>query len=333
MTSPLLLQDAAYVARPRLSEVLFSPVERRFGTLAELPSNVEAIEAALLFAAGLSPFVAVVGPSGWGKTHLLECASHRLAQDYGFRPPIVNADEWLNGRIQVDPRMPLLIDDAQDVVSRTRSKVQLKLALERRVRTGRPTMLAFTSERLTRQHVSFLPNIREWALHEIGVPKAEERVHIVDQIAKLEGLRISRYLARLLATRMRGNGNTLHGALNRLRTYGSHWATASEVIQACGILDPFFADNPDWDLKDKIRQSSRRISSKFPDVDPSKAMAYVMIFVAKLSEIDVARFCGIEPSQVHDKSCEFRRDLSSSPVANGCLSHFVETVAESLQST
>jgi len=315
-----------------LSEVLFSPVERRFGTLAELPSNVEAIEAALLFSAGLSPFVAIVGPSGWGKTHLLECATHRLAQDYGYRPAIVNASEWLNGQAQVDARLPLLIDDAQDVVSRTRSKVQLKLALERRVRTGRPTMLAFTGERLTRQHVSFLPKIREWALHEIGTPKAEERVLIVEQLAKLEGLNISRYLAKLLATRMRGNGNTLHGALNRLRPYGSHWATATEVIQACGVLDPFFADNPDWDLKDKIKQAGQRISAKFPTVEPCKATAYVMIFVAKLSEIDVARSCGIEPSQAHEKSCEFRRELNSSQDAVDCLNHFIETVAESLQS-
>lgn len=332
MTNSLLIQDGSSVSRPRLSEVLFNRTERRFGTLAELPSNVEAIDAGLLFAMGLSPFVSIVGPSGWGKTHLLECVSHRLAQEHGYRSVIVSAMDWLNGRVTVDPRSPLLIDDAQDVVTRTRSKVQLKLALERRVRTGRPTMIAFTADRLTRQHLSFLPNVREWALHEIGAPKPDERVHVVEQIAKLEGLRISRYLARLLASRMRGNGNTLHGALNRLRTYGTRWAEAEEVIQACGILDPFFADNPDWDLKDKIFQASQRVAAKFPSIERCKITAYVMIFIAKLNEVDVARFCGIEPSQAYDKSCEFKRELICSSEAQSCLIHFIDTVAESLQS-
>ena len=165
-----------------------------------------------------------------------------------------------NGQATVDPKLPLLVDDAQDAVLRTRSKVQLKLALERRVRTGRPAMLAFTSDKLTRQHLSFLPNVREWALHEIATPKADERVFVVEQMAKFEGLQISRYIARVLASRMRGNGNTLHGAINRLRTYGRSWITPSEVLEACGILDPFFADNPDWDLKEKIQQACNRIA-------------------------------------------------------------------------
>ncbi|OJU64076.1 MAG: hypothetical protein BGO01_18235 [Armatimonadetes bacterium 55-13] len=332
MTSSLFLQDVACAARPRLSEVLFGGMERRFGTLAELPSNVEAIDAALQFATGSSPFVAVVGPSGWGKTHLLECVSYRLSQEYGYRPPIISAVDWLNGQATVDPKLPLLVDDAQDAVLRTRSKVQLKLALERRVRTGRPAMLAFTSDKLTRQHLSFLPNVREWALHEIATPKADERVFVVEQMAKFEGLQISRYIARVLASRMRGNGNTLHGAINRLRTYGRSWITPSEVLEACGILDPFFADNPDWDLKEKIQQAWNRIASTFPNVEGAKIVPYVMSFEARLSEADIARHCQIEPSQVHDRSLAFKKQLNSKPELQSCLNHFVETIAESLQS-
>jgi hypothetical protein len=330
MTTPLFVQEAARVVRPRLSEVLFDRMERKFGSLAELPSNVEAIDAGLLFATGLNPFVALVGPSGWGKTHLLECVTNHLAKEFGVRSKIVSAFDWLHGRHIADPHTPLLIDDVQDAMSRTRSRVQMRLALERRVRIGRPTMLAITGDRLTRQHLSFLPVVREWSIHELAAPAPSERRIVVEQMAKLEGLYLSRFLSRLLALRMKGNGNTIHGALNRLKLSGVHWTTSEEVLSACGILDPFFADNSAWDLKEKICSAANRTCNQFPRLDASELSCYAMLHVAHLSEIDAARACGVEPAKARSKAIKFQKSLGESEISRSGFVHFLETTVESL---
>ena len=80
MTSPLFYQDVSRVVITRTPRVFSNQMGRNFDTIATLPSNVEAVEAALQFAVGANPFMVLVGPSGWGKTHLLECVATRLRQ-------------------------------------------------------------------------------------------------------------------------------------------------------------------------------------------------------------------------------------------------------------
>ena len=68
-----MVQAAQEVNRsPRLSDVLFPNVARNFSTIAGVPSNIQAVETGLMFANANTNFVALVGPSGWGKTHLME---------------------------------------------------------------------------------------------------------------------------------------------------------------------------------------------------------------------------------------------------------------------
>ena len=79
-TNQQIRGEAASASDNKLSNVLFERRVATFNSLAALPSNVEAIEAALMFSAGLNPFVAIVGPSGWGKSHLLGATSSRSPQ-------------------------------------------------------------------------------------------------------------------------------------------------------------------------------------------------------------------------------------------------------------
>jgi len=215
-------------------------------------------------------------------------------------------------------------------MARTRSRVQMRLGLERRVRIGRPTLLAITGDRLTRQHLSFLPVVREWSIHELAEPTSAERRIVVEQMAKIERLNLSRFLSRLLAMRMKGNGNTIHGALNRLKLAGTHWTTSEEVLMACGILDPFFADNSAWDLKEKVRSAANRTCVQFPKLDESELSCYAMLHVAQLCEIDVARACGVEPAKARDKAIKFQKYLSESENGRSGFLHFLETAVESL---
>lgn len=298
--------------------------------MAELPSNVEAIDAALHFSMGLKPFVVLAGPSGWGKTHLLECISTHMAKEFNVRTSIVNAYDWLSGRHRAEPRRPLILDDVQDAMTGARQKVFLRLSLERRIRVGIPTILAITGDRLTRHHLSFLPSVREWSLHELSEPTGAERRVVVEQMARTEGIQISKFLSKLLATRMKGNGNTFHGAINRLKLSGTHWTTPEETLRACGLLDPFFADNSAWDLKEKIKSAIGKTGNQFSDIELCGLCCYALLNVAQLGELDVARFCGVEPAKAREKAIRFQRTIEASEQHQLAYSHFLETAVESL---
>jgi chromosomal replication initiation ATPase DnaA len=101
--------------RPCLADSLSGQVDGGFRTFAVLPSNVAAVEAAMLFAGEIQPFVAIVGPGGWGKTHLLEAAACRLRGERGCaRLSVVQASDWATGARNATPNLPLILDNAQD---------------------------------------------------------------------------------------------------------------------------------------------------------------------------------------------------------------------------
>jgi hypothetical protein len=323
-------REVAQRARtPRLSDVLFEPSARRFGSLAALPSNVHAIEEGLLFATHLSPFVAIVGPSGWGKSHLLDCVAYRLAQDYTTAPPVQPALEWLT-RPRIEPHLPLLLDDVQEVISRTRARLQLRMALERRVRGGRPTILAFTAADATRQIRAFLPSPRDWVISTMGEPEPTERLLVVNQMANANGLVLSTALTQLLAYRMQGNGRTLAGALNRLKLHGTHWLDVHATLRACGVLDPFFVDCCEWDLKERIVRITDQIGPRFPGVSLEDLAVYLMLREACFPEADVARYFRIEMTEVYVRAGRIQAQLVTCDKMRACVAQFVETVVDGI---
>src|SRR5471030_3525138 len=125
----LLNKTETVASVPKLSQVLFERKVSSFGSLAALPSNVEAIEAALMFSAGLNPFVALVGPSGWGKTHLLNAVGHRLALDTIVPPERLLVSEYLLSSQKADIPGPLILDDVQEALGKSRMKMALRVNL------------------------------------------------------------------------------------------------------------------------------------------------------------------------------------------------------------
>src|SRR5688572_30068178 len=113
---PVIKEAETVRENPRLSEILFEAPFRSFGTLAALPSNVRAIESGLLFASGIHPFVAVVGPSGWGKSHLLHAVATRLGEDECLPPEVLSAQDWIAGGMRSDSGRALLLDNVQDAL-------------------------------------------------------------------------------------------------------------------------------------------------------------------------------------------------------------------------
>lgn len=318
------------VQNATLSEVFFRGSARTFGSLAVLPSNVGAVEAALHFGIGLSSLSVIVGPSGWGKTHILECVSEKLSQRFKPTPLVLSATEWLSGSHSLDPTLPLLLDDVQELTTRPRSRIQLRLALERRVRSGRPTMLAFTAAKKTRHLLSILPGTKEWMIGQITEPAPSERMLIIAQLAEAQGLSLSTSLTRVLAHKMRGNGRTLVGALRRLRLHGPIWNDVSGTLKACGLLEPFFADSGSWDLRGHILGVSKNFNASRFNVPIEDLVAFTMLKEAALCEVDVARSLKIEPGEAYLRCARFEQQYQTSEHALLAVRNFAETVVEGL---
>ena len=315
---------------PKLSQVLFVRKECSFNTLAALPSNVDAIEASLMFSAGLNPFVALVGPSGWGKTHLLHAVAHRLAVDLYMLPEPMSVSDYLINPSKSEAAGPLILDDVQEALGKSRMKMSLRLNLERRVRGGKPTLLAFTSPKASRTLRALLPSARDWTIATMGPAEPAERVLLLHQMSAAEGLELSPRLSKVIADHMHGNGRTLAGALKRLRLSGTNWLDSSATLRAFGLLDPFFADNSGWDLKHKILKVTDNYGGQVGKSTRSDLALYVMLHEASLCEADVARATGIEPAEVYLRAAKFRVQLSESDSARTAVRHVVDQVVESL---
>lgn len=336
MEKTLLVQEpivSDIAARPRISDVLFSSADHTFESIAVLQSNVRAIESAFRFSNGINPFVAIIGPSGWGKTHILQAASRHFRIDLGNpHVPVISAIDWL-----ADARLrsfsgPLILDNAQDLIQRTRSRIQLQLTLERRVRSGKPTMMAFTESKLTRGIRSTLPNFRDWVVAVVKPPTVPEREKIVRKMAESEGLILSDTLIKLFASKLEGNGRTLIGALKRLRlTQQTIWLDPHATLKACGILNPFFATNSGWDLREHVGDIAKSLA---PDergkVVPFDLALHTMLRVADLGETNVAKFFRIEPAKAYSYAQRFASRVESDPDARAIADRFIDRVVDTL---
>lgn len=315
---------------PKLSQVLFDRKGTSFGSLAALPSNVEAIEAALMFSAGLAPFVALVGPSGWGKSHLLNAVAHRLALDLYVLPEPMSVGDYLANPSRGEAHGPLILDDVQEALGRSRHKMELRLNLERRVKCGKPTLLAFTSPKPSRALRAYLPFARDWSIETMGAAEPAERVLLLHQMSAAEGLALSPRLSKVIADHMHGNGRTLAGALKRLRLTGTNWLDTSATLRAFGLLDPFFADNGSWDLKHKIQKIADQNRTLLGKVSSTDLALYTMLHEAGLSENEVARVAGIEPADAYFRAARFKAQVSESEAIRCCVRQFVDLVVDSL---
>jgi hypothetical protein len=319
---------------PRLSEVLFERPDRSFASIAALPSNVEAIDEGLRFSAGLSTFAVIAGPSGWGKSHLLAAVSHRLRSDFGREVEVQPVMQHLGishlGPLPSDLPNVLLLDDCQEVFGRPRLRSLLRCELERRVRAGKPTLLSFTVPKVGRPLKTLLPSSREWAIHSVEAPDPAERVLLIQQMTISEGLTLSANLIRIIAFQMHGNGRTLAGALKRLRLSQPAWLDSRSTLRACGLLEPFFADNSAWDLRMRIHRQAEVSRAQFGRVQWSDLAVYTMLKEACLPEAAVARYMGMEPAEAYLRAVRFAKEVQEDPVIAGYVCQFVEQVVHLL---
>lgn len=315
--------------RTRISQVLFEMPDRSFGSIASFASNIRAVDTALLFANGLHSSVAIVGPSGWGKTHILDAVSVHIEREYGQGPHLVSALDWVaQGRQDVP--VPLLLDNAQDALESARSRQLFRIALERRVRSGKRTMLAFTAHRPNRQLRSFLPSSKDWVVAHLPAPELPERFLVVDQIARAEGLKLGRPLVKVFADRIKGNGRTLSGAIKRLKLQGKIWSDDVQTLHACGLLDPFFVDSSDWDLAEHVLRTAELPEFRRAKINQRDMALHTLLKVAELPEDKVARTFGVQPAEAFYTATRFGETLQGSSDLDALCSQFIGKVVATL---
>lgn len=313
-----------------LSEVLFHRSTPSFANFAVLRSNVEAVEACLLFANRGHRFVAIGGPSGWGKTHLLDATAFHMERLHGIRPEVRSAEAFLTQGGRFDQPEALLLDDCQLVASRPRLRLSLQYVLEQRVRTGKPTLLAYACGKCERPIMNMLPSKRSWIVGRIEPADIAEKASLLTKLSNAEDVHLSAALTKVLATRLHGNGRTLVGALRRLRLERNDWSERDSTLRACGVLDPFFADNSSWDLRHRIYREAERRANEFYGIKISELSAYTMLFEADLNEQAVAQYLNCAPAEAYLSASRFRRVLEDDESMKRTARKFVEYVIDSI---
>ena len=285
----------------RLSDAFRAHGQFPIGDLAPLACNIRALEAASDFARGVHNQVVIIGPSGWGKSHLLRSAAHaiRLYQD---RPVVVaDAATWALAQRRVKDAAPLILDDVQDVIRHARARHCLRDCLARRSEFGRPTLLGFNALRMCRDLHELLPVSAPWVCATIKEPDVQDREIVVRQIARKEGVVLSRAARRTIARMVAGNARSIEGAMRRLRLVTDDWSEPASVLPLCGLVMPYVVDGTEWDPREIVASVATGVLEG--TVAGRKVVKEITAFILcrdmGLSESDVAAYVELPPGEVY----------------------------------
>lgn len=306
-----MLQTGLGLTLAEGTQSLPTPVARRgktgFDSFTALPTNIGAIEATIRFAEGTSPFVAIFGPSGWGKTHLLSAVERKLAETEESTVAIRSALTWTRSTTRQDLTPVLILDDLQDVFSHPRARHLVRQSIEYRVRTGRRTLVALTTDMPVRKLKSMLPFSGDWLWAAIAEPGIDERQLVVYQIASECQLHLSRPIARLIARHLNGNGRSIRGAIHRLRLVKRDWSKNLDVLPACGVLSPYLLGHEGWDPRDTVWEAVQRVcADRNLRLGEGEILSYLLLDDVGLSEGEVASFLKVTPAKAYQDCTKVR---------------------------
>ena len=262
--------------------------------------NRTALDHAKRFSTDPSGHVVIVGPSGWGKSTLLEITASSLRERTGHPVFVVPATRWAEDKGLVADIGPVIVDDAQDALKNPRSTHLLRQALEARVRQHRPTLLSFTVAPGHRMRPPVWLASREWAVGTMGEPTGKERETVVRALAEAEGVVLGDSVVRLFTRHLRGNARSMCGALQRLTLVKSRWDGVQDACRACGVLMPYVMGENGWDPRDEVYEAVSQTLATWGK--PTKRSvtdicAYILLHEVGLSECEVASFLGVPPAK------------------------------------
>jgi chromosomal replication initiation ATPase DnaA len=178
-----------------------------FESFEQVESNREACKQANAFVDGRVRNLAIHGARGWGKSHLTQSIANAIGL------PVVDVRE--KSLCRLPDSSILLIDDADACKNRPKRCQEIRLELERRVKSRRRTLVVLNGNERTAR--AFLPSPRSWKNVRMDEPSDAERAAIVRRMCANEGLELSQTSVGLVARLVRGDGHSLSGALSRLK--------------------------------------------------------------------------------------------------------------------
>lgn len=199
------------------------------------------------------------GPTGCGKTHLLEGIWSAMRHEYRTcRALYLSSEQFtsyfldaLQGgglpgfRRKTRDVDLLLIDDVQFFTGKRATIVELQNTMDALVRSGRQLVLAGdrAPNALTELGPEFSARVSGGLVCSLEVADYSTRLGITSQLAARAGLRLPSEVQEFVATEVSGDGRQLAGALNRLRatsealqqpiTLELAVAALQDIIQAC----------------------------------------------------------------------------------------------------
>ena len=315
----------------RISNVLFDPHRKSLDEFVNLESNRAARVACTQFAERTLDHLALIGPAGCGKTHLLSAVANQFSESVGVATTVLSANQYLSGSFADTPPI-LLLDDVQDVLGKRRQTQHLQWLLERRIRANRPTLLAFNGALISRSIKNTVPLARSWRFVAIGQPTIDDRRLLCRQFTKTAGVRVSNDLVEILARHMEGTGRAFEGAFKRLKLTSTNWTDDRKTLAACAALTPFFEDSGNWDLAHFILRVAQAKKAKYPGIKTSEMALYTMMSVAHLGEEVAAKCLEISPGAAYSRSRMIAEFVDSNDQARHYVDEFVRTVVRQLAS-
>jgi len=279
-----------------------------------LKCNETAVELADRFSTTRSGHVAIVGPSGWGKSTLLEATASQLRESSGHPVFVVPATRWVEDKGLVGEIRPVIVDDVQDAAKNPRSTHLLRQALESRMRQHRPTILSFTVAPGHRMRPPVWLASREWAVGTMGEPVGKDREAVVRALAQTEGVVLNDSVVRLIARHLHGNGRSVSGALQRLTLVKHRWDGIEDACRACGVLMPYLIGENGWDPRDEVHDAVSQTLAEWQR--PTKrsvadVCAYILLHEVGLSEGEVACFLGVQPARAFSMASAVARRMDA----------------------
>jgi len=297
----------------------------------------------------------IYGPSGLGKTHLLNAIKneiHRNRPQYNillmkgvdFTNGIV--DSLKNGTINDYYRAfykvnVLLVDDVQFIAGKERTQEEFFHIFNKLFEGKKQIVLA--SDRPPREIKALDERLRTrfemGLIADIDFPDFETRLAIIHHKALSLQLVLPTEVCEFIAKRLKSNIRQLEGAVKKLKIYSSmdEHKSVNLTLAQLAVNDTLMEDNPRNDMPDKIFQEVCRLYGVSADDIRSKkrttniALArrvtmYVMRRVLELSLPDIGKEFSRDHSTVIYNIAAVEKEMEENSLFRGVIEDIIKNV-------
>lgn len=282
------------------------------GDFEVLPCNRTAHTLSMGVALGDVRLGVIAGPHGCGKSHLLHLTAVRARERERARVALISAADTHRPEFTLSGQDIVIIDDLEACALGGRARTRFGAELERRARSGRPTLCAASAA--MKSLFCLLPFARRWKQAEMTEPSAQERHEILRSMCRRLQLNLADDVLQVVSRLIRGDGRVLLGAVKRLELI-SRRVTDISPIRAAGALDPLVSKDSGFDLRDvvvdcvslSVPAKLRRSDAAFQD----QLTTFVLRDEAMFAESNVAEYLGYTPGEIYRLLREAKQRLSN----------------------